>query len=226
MFTIRRAALPPLLVCLALLAGCYEGPEEAKDYGEFRLHNLSDRVVTLSVSGELKLTVPPGKRSSTRTPEGLVEVSIQQEGGKVLWKQYADVPDNTFAQYNVQADGSIVTTAGNVSEPENIGSRKEQVWLDNQAPYPVEVLVDNAVIGAVPAYLYMKFNTPKEIFRLQFRRKGGKVLFSQTWDIPRNGYISYSVKPDGTVVATGGEVKANRYPVDYPNPYPDSAYGY
>jgi hypothetical protein len=222
MITIRRAVLCPMMASLALLAGCYEGPEEAKDYGEFRLQNLSDRVVTLSVGGELKLTVPPGKLSSTRTPEGLVEVSIHQEGGKQLWKQYADVPDNTFAQYNVHPNGSIVTTAGNVSEPENIGSRKEQVWLDNQAPYAVEVVVDNVVLGAVPAYLYMKFNTPKDVFHLQFRRQGGKVLFSQTWDIPRNGYIAYSVKPNGTVVATGGEVKANRYPVEYPYPY----YGY
>jgi hypothetical protein len=214
---------PPIAIilpaALSLLAGCYDPPEEAKDYGEFRLHNLSDRAATLSLGGELRLTVPPGKLSSTRAPEGLVEVRIGFEGGKELWKQYADVPDNTFAQYNLQANGSIVTTAGNVAEPENIGSRKEQVWLDNQAPFPVEVVVNDAVIGVVPAYLYMKFNTPRDVFTLQFRRKGGKSLFRQTWDVPRNGYIAYSVKPNGTVVATGGEVRANSYPVDYPGPY-------
>jgi hypothetical protein len=214
---IRRLLSLPFLFLAVLAAGCNEEGAPAKDYGEFRLSNESPNIMTLYVGAELRLTVPPGKLKSTRAPAGVVEVSVRTETGGVVWKQLADVPDNAFAQYNVRKDGSIVTSAGNIAVPYQVGSRKEQVKHYNDASYAVDVLVNGELLGVVGPYLYGTFNTPKGVVTLSFRKHGGKKLFAQTFDIPRNAFIAYRVLPNGTVIATGGEVERNTQ--EPPSPY-------
>jgi hypothetical protein len=180
--------------------------------------------MTLYVGAELRLTVSPGKLKSTRAPDGLAEVSVRTEAGAVVWKQLADVPDNAFAQYNVKADGRVVTSAGNIAVPYEVGSRKEQVKLFNDASYAVDVLVNGEVLGVVGPYLYGTFNTPKGVVTLSFRKHGGKTLFAQTFDIPRNAFIAYRVLPNGTIIATGGEVEENTQEAPKPKYYGPSYY--
>jgi len=183
--------------------------EPAKDYGEFRLNNKSGVVTTLSVGGELRLEAGPGELKKTRTPPGLVEVTIRTAEGKTLWSQMAEVPDNAFAQFNVQSDLSVILTAGNIAKPYEVGSNKQQVRLINQASYAVEFLIDDAVIGSVGPYLYATYNVPKDTITIKFRKQGGQVLFAQTIDVPRNAFFAYTVLPNGNIIATGGEVTSN-----------------
>ena len=207
---LRTLLHPAFLICLFAQVACDDGTgDPAKDYGEFRLKNESPAPMTLWVGGESRATAAPGELKVVRAPEGLVEVSVRTEAGAVKFRQMADVPDNAFAQYNVQADGSVILSAGNIAVPEVVGSRKEQVKLQNNAAYPVELVANGEILGVVPAYLYATFNVPKQVLTLVFRRPGGKTLFTQTVDIPRNGYFAYTVLPDGRVIATGGEVKPN-----------------
>lgn len=187
----------------------YDTGEEAKDYGQFRLDNGSTTTVGLYVNGELRVTAEPKQKKTTRAPEGLVEVSVRTDAGKVLWSQMADVPKNTFAQYNVQANLSVILTAGNIAEPYKIGGKKEQVRLENNAAYPVEILIDGKVIGAVGPYLYAVYNVPHGVITVSFRRVNAQQLFAQTVDLPRNAYFTYRILPNGKVFATGGEVDEN-----------------
>ena len=198
-----------LLLCLAGPSACDDTGKPAKNYGEFRLNNEFSAPMTLWVGGELRVTAAPGDLQVTRAPEGLVEVYVRTEAGAVRFRQMADVPDNAFAQYNVKADGGVILSAGNISVPDVVGSRKEQVRLQNNAAYPVELVANGEILGVVPAYLYATFNVPKQTLTLVFRRPGGKTLFTQTVDIPRNGFFAYTVLPNGQVIATGGEVKPN-----------------
>jgi hypothetical protein len=210
----RFSAIVKVLI-VALMAGgaasCEstgEG-EPAKDYAQFRLNNESDAPMTLWVGGELRVTAAPGQLKSTRAPEGLVEVSVRTTSGNVLWTQMADVPLNAFAQYNVKPDLSVILTAGNIATPYEVGSNKEQVKLANEASFPVEFLIDGAVVGAVGPYLYATYNVPRDTITIAFRHQGGGTLFSQTVDVPRNAFFAYTVLPNGNVIATGGEVQAN-----------------
>ena len=40
---------------------------------------------------------------------------MRTETGKVLWKQMANVPHNSYAQYNVTAENSVYLTAGSLT---------------------------------------------------------------------------------------------------------------
>lgn len=203
---------PKALAALAVAVGlsaCEETGKPAKHYGELRLDNQSDATMTLWVGADLAITAPPGKERSARAPEGLIEVSIRTEAGEIRFKQYADVPDNIYARYIVKSDGSIVLTGGNISLPYDVGSRKEQVQLENDADYAVELLINGQLLGAVAPYFYARFNVPHEVLELVFRQQGGPVLFSQIVDIPRNGFFSYKVLRNGIVTVTGGEVVPN-----------------
>lgn len=205
-----KLVYPAVSLCLASQVSCDDGTgNPAKDYGEFRLKNESAAPMTLWVGGELRATAAPNQLQVVRAPEGLVEVAVRTAAGAVRFRQMADVPDNAFAQYNVKPDGSVILSAGNIAVPEVVGSRKEQVKLQNNAAYPVELVANGEILGVVPAYLYATFNVPKQVLTLVFRRPGGKTLFTQTVDIPRNGYFAYTVLPDGRVIATGGEVNPN-----------------
>lgn len=213
--TWRKPAGITAMLGIALLTlwctSCENGDtgEEAKDYGEFRLNNESDQTTTLSVGGELRVEAQPGQLKKTHAPPGLVEVTIRTADGKTLWSQMADVPDNAYAQYNVQRDLSVILTAGNIATPYEVASNKEQVRLINEASYAVEFLIDDDVIGSVGPYLYATYSVPKDTIKITFRRQGGQVLFTQTIDVPRNAFFAYTVLPDGNVIATGGEVKPN-----------------
>ncbi len=212
--SVARGTATALFVALAAccLVSCEDDSGgEAKDYGEFRLTNKSDTIVELLVGGELRITAGPNQLRGQRTiaPPGLVEVTIRTEAGEVLWSQMADVPDNAFAQYNVQADLTVILSAGNIAKPYEVGSNKEQVRLSNQADFPVEVLMDGEVIGAVAPYYYATYDVRGGVVTIAFRRRGERELFSQTMDVPRNGFFSYTVLPNGRVIATGGEVAPN-----------------
>jgi hypothetical protein len=210
------------------LSSCedYTQGEAAKDYGQFRVDNGSTTTVGLYVNGELRVTAEPKQKKSTRAPSGLVEVSVRTEAGKVLWSQMADVPDNAFAQYNVQPNLSVILTAGNIAKPYRVGSNDEQVRLENHAAFPVEILINGQVIGAVGPYLYAIYDVPHGVITVSFRRVRSSQLFSQTMDVPRNAYFTYTVLPNGHVIATGGEVDENIQfqRDDYYNGYYDGYY--
>ena len=129
------------------------------------------------------------------------------------------IPDNTFAEYVVAADGQVHATAGNIKYPDRVGSRDEQVKVENRAAFAVELYGNGQLLTFVPAGLNATVDVPNLVLQVSIRRENGRVLFEQTLDIPKNAVISYVVTPDGSVIASGGEIDPNYY-------YPDPPYGY
>lgn len=191
--------------------------DEVPDYGGVRIDNDWDQPVDLFVNGELALSVAPGQREGTRVGEGLQRISIRDMGGKELFGQLADIPDNTFAEYTVLPNGQVIATAGNIRRPDIVGGDDEQIKLENLADFPVEILANNVPLATVAPLSNATIEVPGALLTITFRRKGGKVLFEQTLEVPSNTVIHYIALPDGTVIATGGPIEEN---TDFAPPEP------
>jgi hypothetical protein len=199
-----------LLAAMILLTGC-ETNDGVPNYGQVRLTNESSGSIDLYLGEELGLTVPPGRKGRTRVGEGPQAISIRDESGKVLFEQVAVIPDNTFAEYIVAADGRVHATAGNIKYPDEVGSKEEQVKVENRAAFPVELYGNGQMLAFVPAGLNSTVDVPNLVLHVSIRKKNGRVLFEQTLDIPKNAVIRYVVTPDGSVIASGGEIDPNIY---------------
>ena len=208
-----------LLASAVLFTGCETDADRIPDYGEVRLTNESPVPVHLYLGDELLLTVAPGSKGHKQVGEEPQAISLRDEGGGVLFEQVVIIPDNTFAEYVVAADGQVHATAGNIKYPDRVGSRDEQVKVENRAAFAVELYGNGQLLTFVPAGLNATVDVPNLVLQVSIRRENGRVLFEQTLDIPKNAVISYVVTPDGSVIASGGEIDPNYY-------YPDPPYGY
>jgi hypothetical protein len=206
----RISAVKLMLVAAFLLAGCDE-TEKVPDWGEVRLGNESAQPVHLYLGENPTLTADPGTTARKRVSEAPQTISVRDDSGNVLFGQIALIPDNTFAKYIVLADDQVYTTAGNVRYPEHVGSRDEQIKVLNQATFNVDLYGNEWLLVRVPAGGNATVDVPKLMLDVKLQRENGSVLFEQTLDIPRNAVISYAVYPDGTVIASGGEIDPNTY---------------
>jgi hypothetical protein len=204
-----------VLGVLFLSAGCeMDDGGDTPNYGQVRLSNESAGLVHLYLGEELGLTVKTGKTGRKRVSEDAQAISVRDEAGNILFSQVAIIPDNTFAEYVVAANGQVYATAGNIKYPDRVGSRDEQIELLNLAAYPVELYANGNLLAYIPAGLNSTIDVPKIMLHVSIRRKGGGVLFEQTLDIPKNAVISYVVQPSGAVIASGEEIDPNDYDDD------------
>ena len=199
-----------VLVATVLLAGCEE-EDKIPDWGEVRLGNESAQPVHLYLGENLTLTTDPGTTAKKRVSEAPQTISVRDDSGNVLFGQIAIIPDNTFAKYIVLADNRVYTTAGNVKYPDHVGSRDEQIKVLNQSAFNVYLYGNELLLVSVPAGGNATVDVPKLMLNVKLQKEDDSVLFEQIIDIPRNAVISYAVYPDGTVIASGGEIDPNTY---------------
>jgi hypothetical protein len=197
-----------LLMSLGILhVGCES--DSTPNFGQVRLINDSLEPVQLLVSGEKAFTVQPGNKNHTSVEEGIQQIVIQDLAGRQLFQQNADIPDNTFAEYTVLPGGDVVAGAGNIQRPDVVGGDREQIRVENQATYTVDLFANDIKLVSVSPLRAATVDVANVTLKISFRRQGGGVLFEQTIEIPRNTVIHYAVLPDGTVVATGGAIDRN-----------------
>jgi hypothetical protein len=222
---VRRAIWLGLILTAGLLvAGCEEQENEPADYGQVRLSNESAGAVHLFIGEEPFLTAQPGKTAKKRVGEEAQGISVRDDAGNVLFSQVAVIPDNTFARYVVTADGNVYATAGNIEYPDIVGGRAERIDVLNGAPFDVELRANGVLMSHVRAGTRSTVDVPRAMLNVQIRRRGGRVLFEQAIDIPRNAVISYMVYADGSVIATGEEIGTNWYEKRYDGPYGSGYY--
>ena len=207
-----------LLTLTVMMMGCES--DSTPNFGQVRLINDSLQPVQLHVSGAKTLTIQPGNKNHTSVDEGVQLIVIQDLAGKELFRQSVDIPDNTFAEYTVLPGGEVVASAGNIQRPDIVGGDREQIALENQASFTVELYANDIKLLVVPPLRSATVDVANVVLALSFRRQGGGVLFEQTIEIPKNTVIHYIVLPDGAVIATGGAIDRN---IQYESIY--DAYG-
>jgi hypothetical protein len=209
-------ALIGLVATVGLMTlGCEH--DKVPDFGGVRIDNDWTQPVSLYVNDALLFTVAPGQLQGAPVGEGLQRLSVRDAAGKELFGQFADIPDNTFAEYTVLPNGQVIATAGNIRRPEIVGSGGEQIKLENLAAFPVDFFANNVPLATVAPLSNATIDVPGALLTISFRRNNGNVLFQQTLQVPRNTVIHYTVLPEGTVIATGGPIEEN---TDFAPTYP------
>lgn len=192
----------------ALVAGCEEPDTDKR---EVRVQNDSATAVRVLIDDAEAMVVAGGKKDAAEVDDGLHEIVLQSEEGRVLWTQYVDLDDGQYARFVVATDGSVAGSGGLTYDPEDTNYYYDddhlsdpELRLSNHFGEPVHIWIDGVERKVVAPGDLRSVDPGGGMHSVEFKTGDGRVLFAQQVKFKDGQYLLYTLERDGSVVVSGG----------------------